>query len=122
MTHLIGKLSVSSHLRLIGVRHGISSLLGRIEPFDKGDITIVLRTPRSISSPRLSPTRLIITASLRGSNWKDITRPNIGLFVGYIRSEWPPVKGLLVLLLKDLSRLCGWIKRDITTPHLLNVG
>ena len=105
LTHLIGQLSVSSHLRLTGVRHGISSLLGRIEPSDKGDITKVLRTPRSISAPRLSPTRLIITAPLGGSNGKDITCSNIGLLTGYVRNEWPHIKGFLVLFLRGLSNV-----------------
>ena len=121
LTHLIGKLSVSSHLGLMGVRRGISSLLGRIEPFEKGDITKVLRTPRSISAPRLRPIRLIITAPLGGCNGKDVPRSNIGLLVGHIRNEWPHIEGFFVLLLlRDLSRVCGWIERDITAPHLLD--
>ena len=115
LAHLVGELSVSPHLGLIGIWHGISTLLGRIKPSDKGDITKTLRTSRSISDPRLSPTRLIITAPLGGRNWKDITCPNIGLLIWYIRNKWPHVKGLLVLLLRDLSR-------DITAPHLLDIG
>ena len=122
LTHLVGKLSVSPHLGMIGIWNGISNLLGRIKPSGKGDITKVLRTPKSISALRLSLTRLIITTPLGGSNGKDITSSNIGLLVGYIRNEWPHIEGLLVLLLRDLSKVCGWIERGITAPHLLDIG
>lgn len=120
LAYLVGELSVSPHLGLIGIWHGISTLLGRIKPSDKGDITKTLRTSESISAPRLNPTKLIITTPLGGSNWRDIARPNIGLLVWHIRNKWPCVKGLLVLL-EDLSKLRGWIKRGITAPYLLNI-
>jgi hypothetical protein len=102
---LIGILSISSHLRLISVRHSISSLLGRIETSSQGDITRILRTPRYISAPRLGPTSLIIVTPLGGANGKDITCPNSGLLIRYIRNVWPHVEGLLVLLLRGMSNV-----------------
>ena len=121
LTHLIGILSVSSHLRLIGVIHSISSLLGRIETSCKRDITKVLRTPRCISAPRFSPTSLIIISPLGGSNGKDITYSNGGLLIRYVRNVWPHVKGLLVLMLRGLSNVGKWIRRNIISPHLLDI-
>ena len=122
LTHLVRRLSISSHLRLTGVRHSISSLLGMIKTSFQGDITKVLGTARSISAPRLRPTSLIIFSPLGGSNGKDITCPNDRLLIGYVRNVWPHIKGLLVLLLRGISKVCGWIKRNIIAPHLLDIG
>ena len=103
----MGILSISSHLKLIAVRCNITYLLGRIQASCQGDITRILRAPGCISAPRLGPTSLIIVGPLGGGNGKDITHPNGGLLIRYIRNVWPHIKGLLVLLLRGLSKVCG---------------
>lgn len=67
LAHLARELSISPHFRLIGVSHGKSTLLGRVKPSHEGDVTNILRTPKSISALGLNPTRLVVTAPLGGS-------------------------------------------------------
>ena len=67
LAHLVGELSISPYLGLVGIWYGKSTLLGRVKPSHKGDVTKILRTPRSISAPGLNPTRLVVTAPLGGS-------------------------------------------------------
>ena len=70
----------------------------------------------------LRPTGLIIVAPLGGGNGKDITCSNIRFLIRCIRNVWPHIEGLLVLLLKDFSKVCRWVRRDVIAPHMLDIG
>ena len=117
--HLVRELVVSPWL--VGVRYGITSLLGGVESSRERDIIVVLGSPRGVSAPRLVPTGLKITAPLGGSIQRNVSSPNEGLLVWRVRNEWPQLRGLLVLWV-PLSIRHGWIKRDIAAPHLLELG
>ena len=79
LAHLAGELVVSPWL--VGVRCGVSTLLGGVESSHERDVTVVLGSPRGISAPRLVPTRLKVTASLGGSIQRDIPSPGVRLLI-----------------------------------------
>ena len=120
-THLIGILSISSHLKLIVVRHSIIPLLRRIKISGYRDVTRVLISPRCIGAPRLRPTSLIVASPLWGRKRKDITWSYKGLLVRYVGNVWSHIDGLFMLLLGDLSNVCKWIGGNIIAPHLLDI-
>ena len=95
LAHLARELVVSPWL--VGVRYGISTLLGGLESSRERDITEVLRSSRGINAPRLVPTRLWIIAPLRGSSQRNISSPNDGLLIWKVRNKWPQLRGLLIL-------------------------
>ena len=90
LAHLAGELVVSPWL--VGVRCGISALLGGVESSHERDIAEVLGSPRGVSAPRLVPTRLEITAPLGGSIQRNISSPDERLLVRQVRNEWPQLR------------------------------
>ena len=119
LAHLARKLVISPWL--VGVRSVIPTLLGGVESSCERDITKILSSPRNMNARRLVPTRLWITAPWRGSSQRNISSPDDGLLIRQVRNKWPQLRGLLILWV-PLSIRCGWIKRDIAAPHLLELG